>query len=402
MRLFYTLAVALIASSITATAASVKTENYIQRKPVAEVSPTDTPMRITSRATDGTQITLTDIEKDVQGRYTCEYYSPIPSDVTGQPFGWCQEQPLIVEDYFGEVGDVNIGYWFFTQGIIKGFVDMEAGTITIPSRKVITYYEDPDDYDDPGKPVFFTTVDIADRRYVPTYDKPLVGKFELYNGIITKITFEDRWGFVVQNTDGSVFGWFEVGEHTTFYRGYGEMEYIIDGETTQQTVIHAVSNGQQATIYNAFRSGWETPITIDIDNSAKTASIVEQSVTFGDTVYELTDANASTTVAGIIRDVDWDLDLRDDSENSVLDFAEINLFDPETKDVAAEFTKVRFYFKDNVGLNTSGIENIIIESNTESEEALYNLAGIKVARDNATPGVYILRSNNKSSKIIIR
>lgn len=353
-------------------------------------------------------IEITDIEKQVQGRYSCVYYSPLIWTETGKPFGWCVEQPLFVEDYFAvEDGDINIGYLFLAKAILKGHVDMAAGTLTVPSRKAITYYEDPDDYSDPGKPVYFVTVDVANGKYVPNYDRPFVGNFELHNGVITKITTDDRWGYVVcdNDKDRNVVGWFEVAENAVFYLGHGEMEYNVGGET-QATVIHAISDGKKAKIYNAFNTGWDKPITVEINGSAKTAVIRDQSVSVDGKNVFLTDKSFATDFNGVIRDVDWDLDKRDPSENSVLDFGEMALYDRDAQASVSSYGNVRFFFKEDVAEDsTSGIEDIIITDDIDgasSEAIMYNLSGVRVCTDDPAPGIYIRRSGAKSTKVIIK
>ncbi|MCH5245418.1 MAG: choice-of-anchor J domain-containing protein [Muribaculaceae bacterium] len=59
-----------------------------------------------------------------------------------------------------------------------------------------------------------------------------------------------------------------------------------------------------------------------------------------------------------------------------------------------------FWFEHFDGKET-GIENVVIESGNAAEE-LYNLNGVRVSRDNATPGIYISRKNGVAEKIIIR
>jgi hypothetical protein len=358
-----------------------------------------------SRPAASERMVITNLEGQVQGRYSCVYYSPLIWDVTGEPFGWCVEQPMIVEDYFGvEEGDVNIGYLFLRNAILKGHVDMDAGTITIPSRKAITYYEDPDDYDDPGRPVYFVTVDVEDRKYVPNYDRPFVGSFELHDGRITKITTDDRWGYVVCNKDGSIYGWFEIAENTTLYLGHGEMEYVVGNEPVA-TVIHAVSDGKKATVYNAFNTGWDNPVTMDLDDASKRATVSDQSVSVGGKTVVLADKSCATVFSGIIRDVDWDIDKRDPSTNSVLDFGDMTVYDKAADKVVASYGDVRFYFKEDVFEDrTSGIESVVSDTdNTSSSEViLYDLSGMKVDAEKAAPGIYIRRQGSDVSKVMIR
>ena len=55
------------------------------------------------------------------------------------------------------------------------------------------------------------------------------------------------------------------------------------------------------------------------------------------------------------------------------------------------------------GEHSSGVENIVSDENVENEPVeYYNLQGIRVADDNLTPGIYIRRQGNKSSKVYLR
>lgn len=106
-------ALLLIAGTV-ATAVVSRAENRqsvtLHRAPATAISVAETPAKMPARQTPGKMV-ISDLEKQVYGRYTCEYYSPVP-DENNVPYGWCQEQPLMVEDFLGESGDVNIGYLF--------------------------------------------------------------------------------------------------------------------------------------------------------------------------------------------------------------------------------------------------------------------------------------------------
>ena len=393
----------LLIVGTVATAMASRAENRqsvtLHRAPATDISVAETPAKMPARQTPGKMV-ISDLEKQVYGRYTCEYYSPIP-DENNVPYGWCQEQPLVVEDFFGESGDVNIGYLFLQSAILKGKVDMENGTLTIPSRKAITYYEDPDNYDDPGKPVYFVTVDVVNGKYAANYDRPLVCRFELHNGIITKMTTDDTWGYVVQDNDGNDIGWFEIAQNSSFYLGHGEMEYTVGGQT-QATVIHAQSNGTKAWVYNAFRTGWETPIEITVNDPAKTAQIVNQSFLSGEDRYFFTNADHATEVNGIIRDVDWDLDKRDPNPNSVLDFGNMSICKEGSPESIADFGNVRFYFKEDVSEDhTTAIRDIEVADVLDATVPVeyYNLQGVRVA--NPGKGLYIRRQGIRAEKVIL-
>lgn len=371
---------------------------------VSEISTAHTGFHALSRTGEG--LVITDIENQVQGRYSCEYYSPLIDEITGEPYGRCIEQPLIAADYFAaEDGDVNIGYLFFTKAILKAHVDMANGTISIPSRKALTYYEDDDDNE--GKPVYFVSVDLEGGKYVSNYDRPWTGTFELHDGKITKITSDERWGYVVQNQSGTEIGWFEIAENTTWYLGQGEMEYyngdlngdgIINESDKEATVVYAESDGNTATVYNAFRSGWDNPIKIELDLANKSATLREQSITFNGSQVYLTDESQATVFSGVIRDVDWDIDKRDERPNSVLAFPTVEAYDKSASESLRTFGNVRFYFKDDVSVQ-SGVENIVVDD-FGATGTYYNLSGVRVSNDNLTPGIYILRQGNKTTKVI--
>lgn len=355
---------------------------------------------------------ITDLDKQVMGRYALEYYSPIPNPEDGnKPFGNCYEQPMIVEDYFAEKeGDVNIGYLFLLNAIIKGHVDKDAGTISIPSRFACVYYVDPDDYNDPGLDIYFTAVDYVDGKYQPNRDRPFTGTFELHDGKITKIVTDDIWGYIAYDVDGKFVGWMEIGVNSRFYLGHGEMEYwpgdvngdgVVNADDKEQTIVHAISDGKKVTIYNAFRSGWDNPITVDIDDAAKKASIKDQNITIGGVAAALTTETHEAAIEGLIRDVSWDVDKRDDNPNSVLDFGTIIAHDKAAAKDLFKYESVRFYCKENVAVDNAGVAEIVIDDENAPVE-FYNLNGVRVNRDNLVPGLYIRRQGAKASKIIVR
>lgn len=354
---------------------------------------------------------ITDLDKQVMGRYALEYYSPIPNPEDGnKPFGNCYEQPMIVEDYFAEnEGDVNIGYLFLLNAIIKGHVDKDAGTISIPSRFACVYYVDPDDYNDPGLDIYFTAVDYVDGKYQPNRDRPFTGTFELHDGKITKIVTDDIWGYIAYDVDGKFVGWMEIGVNSRFYLGHGEMEYwpgdvngdgVVNADDKEQTIVHAISDGKKVTIYNAFRSGWDNPITVDIDDAAKKASIKDQNITIGGVAAALTTETHEAAIEGLIRDVSWDVDKRDDNPNSVLDFGTIIAHDKAAAKDLFKYESVRFYCKENVAVD-AGVAEIVIDDENAPVE-FYNLNGVRINSDNLVPGLYIRRQGAKASKIIVR
>lgn len=352
---------------------------------------------------------ITDFENQVKGRYSVEYYSPLTNPETGQPFGNCIEQPMIVEDYFAEQeGDVNVGYLFFLNAILKGHVDFEDGTISIPSRFATVYYEDPDDLNDPGLDVYFCTVDIEGNRYVPNFDRPFVGTFQLHDGKITKITTDDRWGYVALNGNEEVVGWFEIAENSNFYLGHGEMEYVTghdydgDGENdVEQTVVYATSNGNTATVYNAFRTGWSNPIQMEINASALTATVRNQNVTFGGTEGALTDGSGQTVFSGTVRDINWDDDKRDDVTKGAVVFPAVNIASEGSN--LASFSNVRFYFKSDVTDVPVGITDITAgDSATDAPAVYYNLMGERMPQGSLQPGIYLQRRGNHTTKVLVK
>ena len=404
MKKFYlsALAVTLAAASVVAapTARSIVSAN----QPITHKAP--------AKAASENAFQITDLDKQVMGRYALEYYSPIPNPEDGnKPFGNCYEQPMIVEDYFAEKeGDVNIGYLFLLNAIIKGHVDKDAGTISIPSRFACVYYVDPDDYNDPGLDIYFTAVDYVDGKYQPNRDRPFTGTFELHDGKITKIVTDDIWGYIAYDVDGKFVGWMEIGVNSRFYLGHGEMEYwpgdvngdgVVNADDKEQTIVHAISDGKKVTIYNAFRSGWDNPITVDIDDAAKKASIKDQNITIGGVAAALTTETHEAAIEGLIRDVSWDVDKRDDNPNSVLDFGTIIAHDKAAAKDLFKYESVRFYCKENVAVDNAGVAEIVIDDENAPVE-LYNLNGVRVNSDNLVPGLYIRRQGAKASKIIVR
>lgn len=404
MKKFYlsALAVTLAAASVVAapTARSIVSAN----QPITHKAP--------AKAASENPFQITDLDKQVMGRYALEYYSPIPNPEDGnKPFGNCYEQPMIVEDYFAEKeGDVNIGYLFLLNAIIKGHVDKDAGTISIPSRFACVYYVDPDDYNDPGLDIYFTAVDYVDGKYQPNRDRPFTGTFELHDGKITKIVTDDIWGYIAYDVDGKFVGWMEIGVNSRFYLGHGEMEYwpgdvngdgVVNADDKEQTIVHAISDGKKVTIYNAFRSGWDNPITVDIDDAAKKASIKDQNITIGGVAAALTTETHEAAIEGLIRDVSWDVDKRDDNPNSVLDFGTIIAHDKAAAKDLFKYESVRFYCKENVAVDNAGVAEIVIDDENALVE-FYNLNGVRINSDNLVPGLYIRRQGAKASKIIVR
>ena len=404
MKKFYlsALAVTLAAASVVAapTARSIVSAN----QPITHKAP--------AKAASENPFQITDLDKQVMGRYALEYYSPIPNPEDGnKPFGNCYEQPMIVEDYFAEKeGDVNIGYLFLLNAIIKGHVDKDAGTISIPSRFACVYYVDPDDYNDPGLDIYFTAVDYVDGKYQPNRDRPFTGTFELHDGKITKIVTDDIWGYIAYDVDGKFVGWMEIGVNSRFYLGHGEMEYwpgdvngdgVVNADDKEQTIVHAISDGKKVTIYNAFRSGWDNPITVDIDGAAKKASIKDQNITIGGVAAALTTETHEAAIEGLIRDVNWDVDKRDDNPNSVLDFGTIIAHDKAAAKDLFKYESVRFYCKENVAVDNAGVAEIVIDDENAPVE-FYNLNGVRINSDNLVPGLYIRRQGAKASKIIVR
>ena len=404
MKKFYlsALAVTLAAASVVAAPAARRIVSANQ--PITHKAP--------AKAASENAFQITDLDKQVMGRYALEYYSPIPNPEDGnKPFGNCYEQPMIVEDYFAEKeGDVNIGYLFLLNAIIKGHVDKDAGTISIPSRFACVYYVDPDDYNDPGLDIYFTAVDYVDGKYQPNRDRPFTGTFELHDGKITKIVTDDIWGYIAYDVDGKFVGWMEIGVNSRFYLGHGEMEYwpgdvngdgVVNADDKEQTIVHAISDGKKVTIYNAFRSGWDNPITVDIDDAAKKASIKDQNITIGGVAAALTTETHEAAIEGLIRDVSWDVDKRDDNPNSVLDFGTIIAHDKAAAKDLFKYESVRFYCKENVAVDNAGVAEIVIDDENAPVE-FYNLNGVRVNSDNLVPGLYIRRQGAKASKIIVR
>ena len=403
MKKFYLSALAVTLAAASMVAAPVARRIVSANQPITHKAP--------AKAASENAFQITDLDKQVMGRYALEYYSPIPNPEDGnKPFGNCYEQPMIVEDYFAEKeGDVNIGYLFLLKAIIKGHVDKDAGTISIPSRFACVYYVDPDDYNDPGLDIYFTAVDYVDGKYQPNLDRPFTGTFELHDGKITKIVTDDIWGYIAYDVEGKFVGWMEIGVNSRFYLGHGEMEYwpgdvngdgVVNTDDKEQTIVHAISDGKKVTIYNAFRSGWDNPITVDIDDAAKKASIKDQNITIGGVAAALTTETHEAAIEGLIRDVSWDVDKRDDNPNSVLDFGTIIAHDKAAAKDLFKYESVRFYCKENVAVD-AGVADIVIDDENAPVE-FYNLNGVRVNSDNLVPGLYIRRQGAKASKIIVR
>ncbi len=403
MKKFYLSALAVTLAAASMVAAPAARHIVSANQPITHKAP--------AKAASENAFQITDLDKQVMGRYALEYYSPIPNPEDGnKPFGNCYEQPMIVEDYFAEKeGDVNIGYLFLLNAIIKGHVDKDAGTISIPSRFACVYYVDPDDYNDPGLDIYFTAVDYVDGKYQPNLDRPFTGTFELHDGKITKIVTDDIWGYIAYDVEGKFVGWMEIGVNSRFYLGHGEMEYwpgdvngdgVVNADDKEQTIVHAISDGKKVTIYNAFRSGWDNPITVDIDDAAKKASIKDQNITIGGVAAALTTETHEAAIEGLIRDVSWDVDKRDDNPNSVLDFGTIIAHDKAAAKDLFKYESVRFYCKENVAVD-AGVAEIVIDDENAPVE-LYNLNGVRVNSDNLVPGLYIRRQGAKASKFIVR
>lgn len=404
MKKFYLSALAVTLAAASVVAAPAARHIVSANQPITHKAP--------AKAASENAFQITDLDKQVMGRYALEYYSPIPNPEDGnKPFGNCYEQPMIVEDYFAEKeGDVNIGYLFLLNAIIKGHVDKDAGTISIPSRFACVYYVDPDDYNDPGLDIYFTAVDYVDGKYQPNRDRPFTGTFELHDGKITKIVTDDIWGYIAYDVEGKFVGWMEIGVNSRFYLGHGEMEYwpgdvngdgVVNADDKEQTIVHAISDGKKVTIYNAFRSGWDNPITVDIDDAAKKASIKDQNITIGGVAAALTTETHEAAIEGLIRDVSWDVDKRDDNPNSVLDFGTIIAHDKAAAKDLFKYESVRFYCKENVAVDNAGVAEIVIDDENAPVE-FYNLNGVRVNSDNLVPGLYIRRQGAKASKIIVR
>lgn len=403
MKKFYLSALAVTLAAASMVAAPAARRIVSANQPITHKAP--------AKAASENAFQITDLDKQVMGRYALEYYSPIPNPEDGnKPFGNCYEQPMIVEDYFAEKeGDVNIGYLFLLNAIIKGHVDKDAGTISIPSRFACVYYVDPDDYNDPGLDIYFTAVDYVDGKYQPNRDRPFTGTFELHDGKITKIVTDDIWGYIAYDVEGKFVGWMEIGVNSRFYLGHGEMEYwpgdvngdgVVNADDKEQTIVHAISDGKKVTIYNAFRSGWDNPITVDIDDAAKKASIKDQNITIGGVAAALTTETHEAAIEGLIRDVSWDVDKRDDNPNSVLDFGTIIAHDKAAAKDLFKYESVRFYCKENVAVD-AGVAEIVIDDENAPVE-FYNLNGVRVNSDNLVPGLYIRRQGAKASKFIVR
>ena len=398
MKKFYiTISSVLLSAAITTSAMSVD-----RRVPVGDVLATEIPSVSIRAAGENGGMVITDLESQVYGRYSCEYYSPLP-DENGKPYGNCIEQPMIVVDYFAEEpGDVNIGYLFILNGILKGHIDMETGTITIPSRFAAMYYVDPDDYSDPGLEIHFTAVDVVDGKYAANFDRPFTGKFEMHHGIITKITTDDIWGYAALDETGNQVGWMEIALNSNFYLGHGEMEYTIGATgAVEQTMIHGISNGKTAKVYNLFRSGWDNPVEIAIDGDNRVATVDNQKLTMGGEELTLVDESGATKFPATIRKVDWDTDKRDPAENpednSVIEFPYIGLQSGQS--TVKHYANARIFMKEDVTLDSSGVENVVVDD--DAAPTYYRLDGIRVAEP-TSPGIYIERRGSKAVKRIVR
>jgi thiol-disulfide isomerase/thioredoxin len=56
-----------------------------------------------------------------------------------------------------------------------------------------------------------------------------------------------------------------------------------------------------------------------------------------------------------------------------------------------------------IGGEQSGVKTVQADdSNVNAEKEYFNLSGMKIAADNLTPGIYIVRQGNKTSKVVIR
>lgn len=340
---------------------------------------------------------ITDFKTQARGRYSCNYYSPLPGP-DGKPWGNCTEQPMIVEDYFAETeGDVNIGYLFISNGILKGHIDYAAGTIEIKPMLVTYYYEDPDDLNDPGRPLWFCSIDKdASGKYVPNYERPFHGTFELHDGMITKITSDDIWAYTVREEDGTHYGYMEIAENSTWYLGHGEMEYLgsAAGSEKKQVMIHASSDGKQVKIYNFMNSGWDNPLLFDVDAATKSASAAPFRITVDGQAVSVSDADGGQQIGATLRAVSWDIDQRDTydypEDLCVMDFDPIKAGDQT-------FDYVRVYAKENLTQNTTGVENIAVDNGPAT---YYNIQGIRTERP--AKGIIIELRGGKATKRFVR
>ena len=80
-------ALLLIAGTV-ATAVVSRAENRqsvtVHRAPATAISVAETPAKMPARQTPGKMV-ISDLEKQVYGRYTCEYYSPVPDENYNTP-----------------------------------------------------------------------------------------------------------------------------------------------------------------------------------------------------------------------------------------------------------------------------------------------------------------------------
>ena len=112
-------------------------------------------------------------------------------------------------------------------------------------------------------------------------------------------------------------------------------------------------------------------------------------------------ATLKAAIEGLIRDVSWDVDKRDDNPNSVLDFGTIIAHDKAAAKDLFKYESVRFYCKENVAVDNAGVAEIVIDDENAPVE-FYNLNGVRINSDNLVPGLYIRRQGAKASKIIVR
>lgn len=349
-------------------------------------------------------IDITDLESQVYGRYSCYYFSMVVDPETQQPYGDSYEQPMIVQDYFAETdGDVNVGYLYVMNAILKGHVDAAGSTISIAPKFVLNLYDNPNDEDDPGTAMHFVSVDIVDGRAVPNFTEPWTGTFELYDGKITRITSDKLWGYVALDQQNNVLGWFELARDSKFYLGKGEMEYTSTAGGTEETVqlmVHATSNGSRATIYNFGGCGYDTPVTLDLNEPSLTATMSNQNVTMTDgTDASIVEAsNFASTITANVRDVDWDIDYREPGEKTVMTFPTLALRNGTA--TVATLGSPKVFFKENVFTVPVGVTEIEGEQN--GAPSYYNLQGMRVSEQNLRPGIYVRHHGGKAEKIVVR
>ena len=123
----------------------------------------------------------------------------------------------------------------------------------------------------------------------------------------------------------------------------------------------------------------------------------------GENTAVLSDADNSRIFSGVIRDITWDDDKRDEAQNAVIDIPAVNVIGKDSDEKIAEFSKVRFYFKDDIISQTGGVAAPETYSSADELPTEYfNLLGVKVNGETLAPGIYIVRSGTASSKIVIR